>query len=537
MMSMPRLLDHGRWRGLVAVSLLTLLQGMAAGVAAFATRGLFDALNSGQPLLPEFIGLLSGSGLVIAASRVGARLSGERLGQAYALAIRLTLLEHAAGMPASATAARRSGYMSLRFVGDMTAFRNWLGQGLPRLIAGSIMLPAACVVLWWLNPAFCAAVAPIFMIALALLIQAGPRLEQLHRRLRARRAKIAADMAERMPLAPQLDRLGRRPAELRKLRRSTRQMITASMDRVLWSETLKSMSDLVAALAASGIILVGAMTDASIGSIAGALAAVGLIVTPLRDLASVWNFRAAHAAASRKCLAALQRQSRSVYAGQNCLPKGSVAISIRDFGLPSGCRLSQEIRAGSIDVLRCASADADLLFAVLCGLEDLQPDKIMLAGICLTRLSRGSLRRDVHHLVANPLVLKGSLRRNLVLGLSRRPPDEVLEAVALKAGLKCLLQRINGLQGKLAEGGRDLSGTERCRIAVARLLLSRPKLVLFNLPLWYLPGQVRTVLSEHLGSTGATVVQHPAMNAYHKTRPETSAGEIWPESLEAEQGM
>ncbi|MGX0879558.1 ABC-type multidrug transport system fused ATPase/permease subunit [Roseovarius sp. MBR-154] len=232
-MPVPRLLENGRWRGLVTVSLVTLVQGAAAGVAAFATRRLFDAMHAGTTLPPGLLAALIASGLVIAGTRMLSRLMGERLGQGYALAIRLALLKHASGMPASAVAKRRSGYMSPRFVGDMTAFRDWLGKGLPRLIAAAVMIPAACAVLWLLEPRFALGIAPLFAVTLAVLAVAEPRLEPLHRRLRARRALIAAEMAERMPLAPELDRMGRRPAEMRQLRKRSERMIRAALHRLL----------------------------------------------------------------------------------------------------------------------------------------------------------------------------------------------------------------------------------------------------------------------------------------------------------------
>ncbi|WP_265502480.1 P-loop NTPase family protein [Paracoccus beibuensis] len=44
---------------------------------------------------------------------------------------RSRLFATAAAMPASAAARRRAGYVSLRFVGDMMAFRNWMGWACP----------------------------------------------------------------------------------------------------------------------------------------------------------------------------------------------------------------------------------------------------------------------------------------------------------------------------------------------------------------------------------------------------------------------
>ena len=510
-MAMPDLMENGRWRGLALVSLVTLVQGAAAGVAAFATRGLFEAMDTPTALPLGLVAALAASGLVIAGARVASRLMGERLGQDYALSIRLALLEHAAGMPASAVASRRIGYMSLRFVGDMTAFRNWLGKGLPRLIAGAVMIPAACAVLWRLEPRFALVVAPLLLATLGVMAAAGPRLEPLHRRLRARRARIAAEMAERMPMAPELDRMGRRPTELRSLRKRTERMIRAALRRLFWAESLKALPDAVAGLAAGAVIVTGAQTGTGTGTIAGALAAIGLVLTPLRDLASVWNFRAAYLAAHRKCRAAIAREQRDVGGGDKRLPAGPVQLCVRDLPMRQGAPLSLDVPTGGLRTLTCDPHDADALFSALCGLERVPPGKITLSGICLTALSRGSLRRGVQRLHTHPLVLKGALRRNLALGLRQCPSDGKLTRVARKAGLGALLDRPGGLDGALAEGGRDLSARERSALSLARVLLGKPQLVLVDEALWHLDPKAQDALAAHLDACDATVLRHPVL--------------------------
>ncbi|WP_043774651.1 hypothetical protein, partial [Roseivivax isoporae] len=185
-MALPGLLAHGRGRVLARVCALTLVQGAAAAAAALATRGLFEALGEGAALPLPLLAGLAVSGAVIAWARVAARVAGERLGQAYARDMRLALFDRAAGMAASDVARRRQGYMSLRFVGDMTAFRNWLGLGLPRLVAGAVLIPCALLTLWVLDPAFAARVVPLAVLSLGVLALGGLRLVPLHRRLRAR---------------------------------------------------------------------------------------------------------------------------------------------------------------------------------------------------------------------------------------------------------------------------------------------------------------------------------------------------------------
>ena len=94
-MTLPPLLDRGRGRGLALVAALTLVQGGAAGAAAFATRGLFEAMHGRVALPVGALAILAGAGALIAVTRVAARYLGERIGQDYARQIRAALFDHA----------------------------------------------------------------------------------------------------------------------------------------------------------------------------------------------------------------------------------------------------------------------------------------------------------------------------------------------------------------------------------------------------------------------------------------------------------
>lgn len=484
-MPLPRLLENGRQRGLLAVSTLTLAQGSAAGTAAIATRGLFEALHRPGTLPVMLLAVLAAAGFVIAGTRVWARVMGEKLGQSYARDIRLALLDHAAGMPASDVAARRNGYMSLRFVGDMTAFRNWIGLGLPRLIAGAMLIPLSLLVLWFLAPVFAWVTLPLAVISLGLIGFGGFRLGPLHRRLRARRARIAVDMSERMPLAPELDRLGRRRIESEQLDSRIRRMIRAAIARVRLSESMKAIPDILAGLASMLIILSGFRQGLAPGVIAGGLAALGLMILPLRDLATVWNLHSAWRSAAIKAEAALSRRQRCDRRGDQALPKGPAAITISGLGLPSGNRFDLDLAASEAATLELRECDAAFLFRALQGLEKIPDGSIRITGIDLHRLSKGSLRRGIVTISPDPLILRGSLRKALTLGTTRRMPDAQLQSIAEEAGLADALDRLGGLDGKVSEAGRNLAFSERAMISLVRAMQLKPKVILVE---WQLAG-------------------------------------------------
>lgn len=479
-MGLPSLIDRKRGRGLAAVAGLMLLQGAAAGAAAFATRALFDAMHDGGDLPTVGLAILIAAGAMIAATRIAARAVGERIGQDYAHQVRAALFEHAARMPARAVAERRAGYTALRFVGDMTAFRNWIGLSVPRLIAGAILIPTMLVILFLLNPVFAVVVLPVFVVTLGGSFLGGLRLVDLHRRLRRYRARIAADMAERMPLAPQLDRLGRRGKELALLEKRTDAMIRAALRHRVTAEMLRSLPDLAGGLAAALMILAGHRQGLSPASLAAALATLGLLLAPLRDLGGVWNHHAAYRAAALKVELALSRQTRDLYRAGHGLGKGPVDVTFEDVALPTGERLDLRIKGGAQVCLPVGELDGYAITDILLGLDSPSSGRVLLSGVDVRNLSRGSLRRGVLRVGSDPEILHGSLRRVLVMGSTDRTDDAALEAIAHSVGLGPLMDRLGGLGGTVREGGTNLTRTERVSICVARLYLVRPRLILLD---------------------------------------------------------
>ncbi|WP_295044770.1 ABC transporter ATP-binding protein [uncultured Paracoccus sp.] len=478
MTMLPPLLDKGRGRGLAAVATLNLVQGAAAGAAAFATRDLFSAMHQRIPLQTADLAVLVGAGAAIAATRIGARLLGERIGQEYVRDIRVALFRQTAAMPARVAAGRRTGHTVLRFVGDMTAFRNWLALGLPRLIAAAILVPVMLAVLWLLNPLFALVVLPVLGLALLVSVWEGVRLLPLQRRLRRRRARIAADMAERLPIAPQLDRLGRRGKEQTLLEKRTGAMISTALRYRSHVEWIKALPDLAAGIAAAALIATAYRKGLGASDIAAALAALGLLLTPLRDLGAVWNHHAAHKVASRNVTRALSADPRAVYRAGRSLPKRPVDVAVEGVALPSGTLLSFHARAGETKEIPVDERDSEWLADVLLGLETAGTGQIRLAGIDVADLSRGTLRRHVLDCGRAPTILQGSLRRALSMGCDRRPGDRRLEALAREAGLGPLLGRLGGLDGTVLERGKNLTRDEQAGIALVRHRLASPRVII-----------------------------------------------------------
>ena len=477
-MRMPPIFDKGRRRGLILIAGLALLQGIAAGGAAFATRILFGGLHQGAPISIAALAMVAAAGLIIAGARISFAVTGDRLGQAYALDIRKALFNHATGLAASDVEARRVGYISLRFVGDMTAFKAWFSLGLPHLVAGLVQLPILMLVMGLLDPVFGVMGFVINAIALALILWLGRDMAEVHKSLRSRRASIAADMADLMPAAHDLGQLGRTKIDIRHLRKLTRRMVDASVHRARRAETLVAIADIATASMAALILWRAYADGMETGVIAGALAALGLGGVSLRSIASALDQRGAFLAAEEKCAAALARPRQRMRSGARTLAKGPLSLTVDKDAFDRAPAISFSVGAGERLVLSHAAAEgAEKLFSTLQGRERRPDGEIRIGGVPLEEIAPSSLRRRVGRVTTSPLILRGSLRRTLALGRRKRPSDKRILAMMEMVGLDELLLDLNL---SLLAGGPELTHGERARLSLANALLNKPGVLLVD---------------------------------------------------------
>ncbi|PYZ92201.1 thiol reductant ABC exporter subunit CydD [Salipaludibacillus keqinensis] len=128
---------------------------------------------------------------------------------------------------------------------------------------------------------------------------------------------------------------------------------------------------------------------------------------------------------------------------------------------------------------------------------------------------------QLSYISQNPYLFSGTIEENIVLGMSDYVSrDEVVEA-ADKAGIAELIYGLDeGLDTRIGEGGRGLSGGEKQRVALARAFLKKPTVILFDEPTVGLDLKTEQILQKSMeelarSSTVITVAHrlHTIMNA------------------------
>jgi ATP-binding cassette, subfamily B, bacterial len=120
------------------------------------------------------------------------------------------------------------------------------------------------------------------------------------------------------------------------------------------------------------------------------------------------------------------------------------------------------------------------LMKLLVGLYRPQEGNIFYNGVDENNIDFEDLRNQIGFVTQDTQLFSGTIRENLLFVNPNANEDELLD-VMYKASCHGLLTRAEkGLDTMIGEGGLKLSGGEKQRLSIARALLRRPKLMIFD---------------------------------------------------------
>jgi ATP-binding cassette, subfamily B, bacterial MsbA len=145
-------------------------------------------------------------------------------------------------------------------------------------------------------------------------------------------------------------------------------------------------------------------------------------------------------------------------------------------------RLSLFIPAGKITALIGPNgAGKTTLSDLVLGLYRPAQGRILVGGLELSQIELHQFRSRVAYISQEPVFFNASIRKNLVFGLRRTPPDEELLHVCRLAGaLDFITARSEGIELVIGENGLNLSGGQRQRLALSRALLRKPEIMILD---------------------------------------------------------
>jgi len=493
MTTMPPILKGRRTALLARLIANGVASALLMVAVALLIKQLFDSFITASPeagfeqLVWYGVGLFVAA-LCLAGLSVLERVDAEKMGQDFTHEVRLGLFAHMSRLAPRELQKRSRGGVLLRFIGDLTALRQWVSLGVARLSVASITVIITLLALSFISIPL-AFSAGIFMFAgTAVAVGLGKWLQTTMREARRRRAYLAANVTEKISALGVVQVHGQTRREKRRVRRQSRRLVQAMVARARAIGLLRGIVELTSALASGVVLLLGAVLvakgQATPGTVVAAMSIVGLLTPALRDMGRVQEYWHGAVVSREKIGSFLEMNPLDKKAAHRKarLKKGPGRVSFDNVSVTGSLQgFSAEAKAGQVIALVGANGSGkSTLLALVARLIDAEQGRLMIDGQNIARVSLASLRRAVGLASPELPLLRGTIERNLRYRLPDASDEKVAEVQAL-CGIDSLLHELpDGINTRVTEDGANLSLGQRQRLALARAILGKPRILLLD---------------------------------------------------------
>jgi len=491
-MALPKMLTPGRRILFLKLVAIGFAQAILTIATALLIRFVFDRWimhshnDFGEVAFFTVVALML-TATLSAAMRYGERVNAERLGQQYSNEIRLALYDQLVAIAPWALQKKSRGGHLLRFIGDLTALRQWLSQGLATLTVTLVTTVVALAALAMINVTLAATVTLILLTGGVIAVSSGHKMHERVKESRKRRARIAANVNEKIASLPVVQVFNQIRRERRRLFRQSQRLKVAMINRAKVIGRLRGITEATNGYATICVLFVGAyevsQDHTTPGMVVAAMSVLGMLLPSLRNLGRIYEYWHGYRVALERIqffmetpeLITDQRDTKplEITQGKIEFQKVSIGNIFHDLQgtVPGRARLA---------IVGPNGGGKSTLLNMVARLVDPDSGEILIDEQNIKHCTLSSIRRVIGIVSPDLPLLRGSIEYNLRYRNRNATDQELLQVCSLCGVDQVVSEMPEGINSRIVDGGVNLSFGQRQRIALARALLGNPKILLLD---------------------------------------------------------
>jgi ATP-binding cassette, subfamily B, bacterial len=140
-----------------------------------------------------------------------------------------------------------------------------------------------------------------------------------------------------------------------------------------------------------------------------------------------------------------------------------------------------DVRPGEfVGIVGRSGVGKTTLMHLLCRFYEPDEGVIQLDGRSIRDIPFRDLRRNIGLVLQDPFLFSGTIAENIRYGKPEANLEEIISAAKTACAHEFILQKPDGYDSRIGEGGKGLSQGEKQRIALARCLIGKPRIVILD---------------------------------------------------------
>ena len=385
-----------------------------------------------------------------------------------------------------------SGTISSHFVVDVETIDKFIAETVSKFIVAVLLIIGIISVLFWLHWKLALIIVFLNPLVVFVTLRMGKYIKELKKNENSAFSIFQQSLTETLDGIQQIRASNREHFFFSRLADQAKKVRDHSAQFSWKSDAASRLSflvfltgfDIFRAVAMVTVVL----SDLSIGQMFAVFGYLWFLMNPVQDVLNInyaW-FGAKAALARINTLATLKSEPAYPHEADPFADKHTVSVRAENITFAYGEKrpvlkeVNLTIPAGQKIALVGASGGGKSTFVqVLLGLYQPQQGTLYFNDVPVTRIGLDVVRENVATVLQHPALFNDTVRMNLTLGQTIDDTDlwKALETAQLKETIKDLDKTLDTIVGKQ---GVRLSGGQRQRLAIARMILSNPKVVILD---------------------------------------------------------
>lgn len=426
-----------------------------------------------------------------------------------------------------------TGDVIQRVTTDVDTFRRFIGEQFVDVLRLLFMMGFAIFQMARMHPTMTwisLATTPILLFTATIYFT---RVQHIFRGVEEAEGKMTTTVQENVTGTRVVKAFANEPYELRKFTRTSQDFRDKSMHLTkvmafFWSSTDMLIFAQYALTASFGIYFTVSGTMMS-GQFIAFLSLLGLIVWPLRQLGRiVADFSRTTVALDRiDDIVGIpdEHEGDSLHTPpiEGRVTFESVTFQFKDDNKPLLKNLSFEVDPGeTVAVIGRTGSGKSTMMNLMVRLLDVSEGRILLDGTDIRGINKKWLRRHVGIVLQEPFLFSKSMSDNLRIIKRDAPHESIVDAASVARVHEDIENFEEGYETLIGERGVTLSGGQRQRVAIARMLLNRKPVLIFDDSLSAVDTetdlQIRRALAKRWRGTTVFLITHRITTAMEADR-------------------